>query len=139
MGLTGLRLLKPVESRWQWTSQKPYRGRWLKLLEQVKETYGYSGEPYGCIGTGPCIPRKFLEEYSSIKVPELVHDELNYPLFAQIFNIKLYDTGFFRWFNDDWYRFFNAERMEVKKRTYYQSLRKGMGGEYFTHIIKNGN
>jgi hypothetical protein len=131
MGLTGLRLLKPVESRWNWTSKEPYRGRWLKLLEYAKKRYGYEDEPYGCIGTGPCIPRRFLEEYSEIKVPELVHDELDYPLFAQIFGIRLYDTGFFRWFDEDWYRFFNAEKMEIKKADILSELGKRDGRRVF--------
>ena len=136
MGLTGLRPLKPVESRWIWTAQSPYRGRWLKLLKYVEKTYGYKGRPYGCVGPGPCIPRKFLEEYSRIKVPELVHDELNYPLFAQIFNIKLYDTGFFRWFNDDWYRFFNCVGIEVNKKDILSELKKRNGRRVFHPYYK---
>lgn len=132
MGLTGLRLLKPVQSRWDWTSKEPYKTRWLKLLETVRKKYGYDMEPYGCVGPGPYLPREFLERYSKIKPYELVNDELNYPLFAQIFGIKLYDTGFFRWFNDYWYKFFNSEGIEIKDSNILSELNR-KGGRRFFH------
>lgn len=131
MGLTGLVPLKSVESRWSWTSERPYRQRWLKLLSYARERYGYSGEPYACLGGSPCLPRRFLDEYSSIRVPELAHDELNYPLFAQIFGIRLYDDGFFTWFDRDRYRFFNAKGIEVSERDIAVELGRRDGRRVF--------
>ncbi|PKM92132.1 MAG: hypothetical protein CVU81_02130 [Euryarchaeota archaeon HGW-Euryarchaeota-1] len=99
VGLTGLTPLKNVEPIWYWTSKDPYKTEWKALLKFVKNKFNYTLEPFGCLCGGLCLPRKFIEIYAKTNIPELCHDELRLPLFAQIFGFKMYDTGFYKkWF-----------------------------------------
>ncbi len=132
VGLTGLTKLKKIEKRWDWMYREPYRSRWAKLFEFVKDKYAYNKEPYACIGGGPCLPKKFLEKYAAIDVPELAHDELRYPLFAQILGFKLYDTKFYRkFFDKNEERFFNAEKQDIKLSVIKKELSKSSGRRVF--------
>lgn len=109
LGLTGLIDLRAVEKKWYWTSKEPSKSEWLKLLNFVKRKYTYSNRPKGSLGPGLCLPKKFIEEYSKAKIPELCNDELRIPLFAQVFRFKCKDTKFYKkWFNDEEKKYFNC-------------------------------
>lgn len=132
LGLTGLTKLKNVESKWNWTSKEPWRSRWLKMLEFVKEEYGYNLEPYASLGPGTALPRKFLEMYLKVTVPELCNDELRLPLFAQILGYKLYDTGFYnKWLDKEEQKYFNSLPVELKNSDIKSELARPGGRRVF--------
>lgn len=133
VGLTALTPLKNVESRWNWTSKEPMKSEWLKLLKYVKKRFKYSKQPYASLGPGSCLPKKFLDKYSSINVPELCHDELRLPLFGQIFDFKLIDTGFHKkWFDEEQNKKFTCGGgYKIILKTVKEELKKKNGARAF--------
>ena len=94
LGLTALTPATNVEEKWIWTSKDPYKKEWNALLKWVKEKFNFIHEPCVTQGPGICLPRKFLEAYSTIEVPELCNDEARLPLFSQALGFTMRDTGF---------------------------------------------
>ncbi len=92
VGLTALTPLAAVEKDWFWLHAENGRA-WEELLGFAREHWGYRGDPYTCLAGGPCFPRSFVERYATVDLPELCHDELRLPLFAQILGFPLVDTG----------------------------------------------
>ena len=125
MALTGLTLLKNVQDRWDWITEKPTRREWLTLLSYVIKKFNYNRQPLASLGPGPVIPRKFLEEYSKIEVLKMAHDELRFPLFAQIFGINLFDTGFYKkWFDNEVKKYFNCVNKPIDLEIIKRELNK---------------
>ncbi len=121
LGVTALTRLNLVEDRWSWTSEEPYKSEWLNLLAFVKKEYDYNCKPNGSLGPGLCLPKSFLEKFSNAKIPELCHDELRIPLYAQIFDFKCRNTEFYRkWFDEKQKKYFNC----VNKNIDIQTIRK---------------
>jgi hypothetical protein len=131
IGLSGLTLLKKIEATWPWTSKEPYKTEWRDLLLFVKEKYKYDSEPYACIAGGACFPRKYLEQYSTMNIPELCNDELRMPLFAQILGFKLYDTGLYTWYDKNEEQFFNVEIQDIKTASIMNEFEKISGRRVF--------
>lgn len=132
IGLTALTVLKRVENKWDWTSQEPEKSEWKKLLFYAKEKFGYKYEPYASLGPGPCFPKRFLEKYSKLDIPELCHDELRLPLFAQILGFNMQDTGFYKkWFDKDEKKFFNCIPEEISYKTIKMELSEVNGRRVF--------
>lgn len=132
MALTGLTLLKNVQDRWSWTTEKPTKKEWLTLLSYVRKNFNYNKQPLASLGPGPVIPRKFLVEYSKIEVQKLAHDELRLPLFAQIFGIKLFDTGFYKkWFDNGARKYFNCINKLIDLEIIKRELNKENGIKVF--------
>ena len=124
--------IEEVENKWYWVSNILERNKWLKLLSYAEEKFSYKKKPYGCIGPGTCLPRKFLEKYSKTKIPEYCNDEVRIPLFSQIFGLKLYDTGFYeKWFDKKGEKYFNARKKEIKKDVIEKELSKPNGRRAF--------
>ncbi len=132
IGLTGLIPLKLVEKKWDWTSEEPYKSRWLKLLQTARTQFNYNQEPYGCIFGGACFSRYFLEKYSKIEIIKLCHDELRTPLFAQILKVQLVDTKLANvWFDAPDEKYFNANNKDVDIKLIEQELQKSKGRRVF--------
>ncbi|MDE1825026.1 MAG: hypothetical protein KGH82_01400 [Candidatus Micrarchaeota archaeon] len=130
LALSGLIRLGGVEKRWYWTKRERKK-EWHELLGYAKSRFNYRGTPYASIGSGFRIPRKFLDFYSEIEVPQLCHDELRMPLFGQLCGLKLYDTRFFKWFDTKGYKFFNAMKNPIKRGTIEKELAKPDGRRAF--------
>jgi hypothetical protein len=131
VGLTGLTPLKQIAHKWSWMIREADRAEWFELLRIVSDRYQYDREPYACLAGAACLPREFLDRYAEIDIPELGHDELRMPLFAQIFGLKLYDTGFYKWFDKDEEQFFSPERRSVKTHTIKRELAQPTGRRVF--------
>lgn len=99
IGLTLLVPLQDVANQWVWTAEEPFKSEFDVLLAWAQEKFGYRLKPYGSQGPGICLPRQFLEAYSSVEIPELCNDEVRIPLFGQIFGYTMCDTHFC----DDWF------------------------------------
>lgn len=131
LNLTALTPLKLVEQKWYWTSREPAKSEWEKLTKLAETKFKYSKQPYASLGPGATLPRKFLEKFSSIPVPDLGNDELRLPLFGQIFGFKLIDTGFRRWFSKEDSRFFNCNGDEIPLKVIIKELKEGGGRKAF--------
>lgn len=132
LGLTGLIQLSNVESRWNWTSREPSRSEWLELLKQAREKYNYNYDNYAWLGPGTCLPKAFLEKYSQLDIPDLVHDELRLPMYWQILWFKLYDTWFYKkWFEPAEKVFFNCSNIDINVETIKSELQSKTGRRVF--------
>jgi len=133
IGLTALILLSKVEKRWSWTAEEPHKTEWEKLLALVKKEFNYTEVNYASLGPGVCLPKKFLEKFINIKVPELSNDELRLPLFGRILGFELYDTGFYRrWFDKKEKQFFHCgSSQEIYLSTIKKELAKPSGRRAF--------
>jgi hypothetical protein len=112
LGITGLRALSSVENQWFWTTA--WRDEYSKLMEFVRKTYKYSKTPFASLGPGLCFPKSFLADYSAIDVPELSNDEIRVPLFAQILDYSIKNTGFFDgWLDPEKRKHFNCDKSPI--------------------------
>ena len=61
-----------------------------------------------------CFPKSFLGAYSELYLPELCHDEIRFPLVAQLLGYPLFNTKFFKkWFSEEEYKYFNCDRQPI--------------------------
>lgn len=135
LGLTNLIKLSTIENQWYWTTREPHKSEWAKLLALAKNQYHYSQKPYASQGPGLCFPKAFLEKYSKLKVPDLVHDELRVPLYAQILGFPMKDTLFTTaWFDEKEHKYFNCRGKKdlfIKLETVLGESRKPSGRRAF--------
>jgi hypothetical protein len=101
VGLTGIIPLEKLENSWYWMSGMN-REECFRLIYFAIKQYGYKSTPLGILCPGLCFPKSFLSDCCKLAFPELCNDEIRIPLFAQIMNYPIKDTGFFKdWFNRD--------------------------------------
>lgn len=132
MGLTGLIPLEEIESHWYWTTDEQRKNETNLLFSFARERYGYKDKPYACLGPGCCIPRSFMEKYSQTESTSMGHDELRYPLFAQIYGIPMKSTGLFLdWFSRAERKFFNCNNHRIRSKAIRKELRKSNGRRAF--------
>lgn len=132
VGTTGLVALKKVEKGWWWTTHEPFKTQWKNLLVFVRKKYRYNNAPFASVGPGLCLPRIFLKRYSEAEVPELAHDELRVPLYAQIFNLRLKDT-LIKKHNPEKIeeKFFNCSKTPIKPAVVRRENKKKNGRRAF--------
>jgi hypothetical protein len=132
VALTAFTPLSEIERDWEWLSGSTNREAWEELRAYVRAGWGYEEAPYACMGMGPCFPRRFLAEYASIDPPDLCHDELRLPLFAQALGFDVVDTGFRpHWHDPEEDRFFNGVAREISRETVDAELRNEGGRRVF--------
>ncbi|MDE1868749.1 MAG: hypothetical protein KGH60_02165 [Candidatus Micrarchaeota archaeon] len=132
LGLTALTPLDKAKDHWNWTSKEPYKSRWIRFMKIVKDRYGYDSKPYGCIFGGTCLPKSFLERYSKERIPQLCHDEIRVPVYAQIYGFKLFNNGFVKKFYDKTdSQFFHAFNNEISDIKINAELKKIKGRRVF--------
>lgn len=104
----------------------------MSLLSLVRKKFGYNQRPFASLGPGSCLARKFIEKYAGIEIPELCPDELRLPLFSQILETPLYDTGFYpKWFDPAEQRFFNCMNEEISDLIIKNELKNPEGKRVF--------
>lgn len=109
LGLTTCTPLAEIPAGWIWMTRPDLRRETEDLFRLARDRWAYDGEPRACLGVGPCFPRRFLEDYAELGAPEVGHDELRLPLFADILGYPVVDNGFRRaWANKDDDVYFNA-------------------------------
>jgi hypothetical protein len=122
-GFSGLIKLKRIERKWYWTGNPQRRKEWIELMDYAKDNYRYSSEPYGILCPGLTVPRRYLDGLLEIRFPDLGNDELRFPLYAQLLDINIEDTRFYRkWFSKHEWKFFNCNNKEVRERTILRQL-----------------
>lgn len=133
VGITGLVPLKLIKGSWMWTRLESWWvPQWEQLLAHSRENYGYAAEPYASLGPGLCLPKTFLDMYAACEVPELCHDEVRLPLFAQNFGFNLYDTNFYKgWFDAQEEIFFNSKNKEIGLELMQKELENPAGKRAF--------
>jgi hypothetical protein len=141
VGLTAVTPISAIEHDWPWLQRPDDRRQWEELLAYVRERWEYTQIPHACWGPGPCFPRAFLEQYADADPPDLCHDELRLPLFAQILGFPIVDTGFRRgWRDGDEDRFFNLRGQEIERSSIVAELAKSDGRRAFhpVHFVSKG-
>jgi hypothetical protein len=114
VALTGLTPLKAIAPGWHWTTEPAAALHSNRLLVEARSRFGFQSEPFACLGPGYSLPRRFLDAYADLDVPDLGHDELRLPLFATVLGFELADTGFYpRWGDSAIERTFNANGDEI--------------------------
>jgi hypothetical protein len=132
IGLTGLVPIRSIDGVWFWTRESWWVSHWKRLLVHSRQQYGYSAEPYASMGPGLCLPKAFLDAYASCEVPELCHDEVRLPLFAQNLGFNLYDANFCRaWFDARENIFFNCSDQEIDPEVIRNELQDPQGRRAF--------
>lgn len=132
VGLTALIRLWRIRRRWWWTSRPEHKKNWKDLLKIARREYHYWSIPYASLGAGVHLPRTFLEKYGRLNVPELCHDELRLPLFAQILGFSLVNTGFYhKWFSEKERNYFNCDKKNIDPELIKIELSKPNGRRVF--------
>lgn len=132
VAVTGLIELKRIEKKWFWLFDPEQNAKWEKLKAHVAENLGYTGTYFASMAPGLCMPKLFLEKYSSVDVPELAHDELRLPLYAKALGFELFDTGFYKkWFSKREWRFFNCNEFDIKLWRIKWQMKKKNGRRVF--------
>lgn len=144
IGLTGLSSITNLKNKkWFWLIDERYE-EWRKLLLFAKKNYSINFEYYGCFGPGYVLPKSFIDKYSKVSLPfddtgeqELCHDELRLPLFSQIFNYKLYDTGLYKnILDEEEHNYFNCQRIEISEEVISSELNNPKGRRVFHPYFK---
>jgi hypothetical protein len=132
VGLTALTPVSAIEHDWSWLQRTDARRDWEQLLTYARTEWGYDETPHACWGPGVSLPRSFLARYAAIDPPELCHDELRLPLFAQILRFPIADTGFrHQWHDRKEDRFFNLLSHAIERRAIVAELAKPDGRRAF--------
>jgi len=132
VGLTALTPLSDVEPDCEWLQLPDGRRQLERLLSYARAVWAYDAVPHACWRAGCCFPRSFLERFAAIEPPELCHDRLRFPLFAQILGFPLADTGLRRgWHDPDEDRFFNRYGREIEIAAIGGELAKADGRRAF--------
>lgn len=115
VGLTGLVPLAEREAVWPWIQHPAYRSEWEDLQAHLRVAHGWDDEPMLCIGPGFVLAKTFLDAYAAADIPDLCHDELRLPAFAQALGFQLHDTRLYRsWTDPAEQAIFNADRLTVR-------------------------
>lgn len=133
IALTALVPMNQIWGRWWWTKMEPWWiEQWGQLMDYVRDKYQYKKMPYASLGPGACFPREFIEKFSQIEVPELCHDEVRLPLFAQALGFSLCNTKFrTKWFNPEEGKYFHCDKRQIKYELIKEELLKPNGRRVF--------
>jgi hypothetical protein len=137
VGLTALTPVSELAQEWTWLRRDANRREWEQLLARASDEWGYAGVPYGCVAPGACFPRAFVEEYAQVAPPELCHDELRLPLFAQILGFPIADTRLRGpWRGEREHPYFHFRAQEIALDTIRAELAKPDGWRAF-HPVRS--
>lgn len=127
-----------IENRWSWTSREPRLSKYKKFKQYMLNNYGVERQANVCLGPGMLLSRTFLDKYANTEDVDLVHDELAVPAFAEVFGLKIRNTGFHSPFferNEEW-QFFNCVKgHEPSLDLIFKTLRDGHKRRAF-HPVK---
>jgi hypothetical protein len=84
---------KAIENQWYWTSREPSLSRYKDFCVYMKEVYGLGRQKSICLGPGPLLSREFIEKYSATEDVDFMHEEINFPAFAEVFGIPIKNNG----------------------------------------------
>jgi hypothetical protein len=133
LGLTALTPIANIERDWLWTGIEPFRTDYVDLIHSVETEFKYNGQPQACFGVGGCYPRTFLDKYVAAPLPEITHNEIRLPLFAQILGYQLVDNGLSKgvFCEESEYAIFNVQRQEISVETMCSQLADPKGRRGF--------
>jgi hypothetical protein len=131
IGLSGLTDDDEVLSRWSWQTRPELAEQVRELQEHARREHGFDGVQYACLACGACFPRRFIEEYARIDVPELSNDEVRLPMFGQALGFALEDTGFHSWDDPGAERYFNADNLDIRPRDIRREMAVASGRRVF--------
>ena len=86
MLLSNLRSVDEVKDWWHW-SNGMYQAQFELFFHYMRHTFGYDAMPLCCQFVIVCLPRRFLDCYSTLEVRELGFIEYRVPAYAQLCGI----------------------------------------------------
>ena len=123
VGVTGLMPVDKIKDNWYWSTDKNQKRKLEYVFSLARQYYGHNSVFYASLGPGLCFPKSYLDNFSKLNMPAICHEEIYFPLFAQLLNYPLKDTEFFNgWFNDKEKRYFNCDKNYVSKKTIRSEL-----------------
>ncbi len=132
VGVTCLTPVSEVGDEWPWLKREQDRAEYEQLLESVAQHVQRPTQRFASIGVGPCFPRSFLADYAEAEVPELAHDELRVPLYAQVLGYQLVDTALrTSWADDAEDEIFNASGRAIDPARVVRELSRPDGRRAF--------
>lgn len=136
-GFTGLVPIRKIEKEWYWIRDPERKAEWESLKALVTQKFNYSMQPYAIHCPGLTLPRKFFNESQHYSLSKLGNDEIRLPLYCQLLDIPIYDTGFEKkWFSKNEYLFFNCNNFEIAKEIMTLQVNKKNGRRAF-HPVRN--
>lgn len=138
VGLTALTPIKEIEKQWMWSRLDPFRSDLADLIDWAGKAHAYAAEPFASLGPGPCLPKEFLEQYAGAEVPEICHDEIRLPLFAQLLGFEVCQNGLCESILDPaiW-PYFNCSQTEIELPVILDELSKPGARRAFHPYYKN--
>ncbi|CAN5647965.1 hypothetical protein BH23PAT1_BH23PAT1_1440 [soil metagenome] len=126
-----------IENTWFWTAKEPFKTGFKVFNEGFLSKYGIKRQQYICLGTGPVLPKAFLDRWSKTKDGEDVHDQIVYPAYAEAFGFKAVDNGMHPGFRapKEKQRYFNNENMQVPLELIQEQMEMPDGRRAF-HPVK---
>jgi hypothetical protein len=99
--LSGVRSVEDVASDWFWVTsgQRLNHAIFKAFSTYLLKRHRFNEKALACHFVVACLPRSFLEEYSSAGVPELGFVEYRLPTFAKLFNTPFCESKRF----DSWW------------------------------------
>lgn len=133
VALAGLTPLEQIQAHWTWTTRPVAASRWALFRELVRERHGWEGPYLACQGPASVFSRAFLDRYSREDPPDLVHEELRVPLYAQVLGFPVTPLPhIYRTIRDPVdMQFFNCEKQAIEERTIRGELAKADGRRVF--------
>ncbi|MFW5701163.1 MAG: hypothetical protein ACOCWM_05680 [Cyclobacteriaceae bacterium] len=136
--LTGIIPLNKVKNYWFW-SRPQHTEKYEAFKEKVSQYYKIPLRDYAMLGPGLCMPKAFMEQFSSIKLFEAdISDELKMPVWAQVLGYQMVSNNFYRkWFSFFEHQYFNANVVDVSLETVKKELSRKNGRRAFHPFRKH--
>ncbi len=137
VGVTCLTAVTEVGREWRWLKGDTERAEYEQLVQSVERHQQGSVQLFASLGVGPCFPRSFLVDYAQADVPELAHDELRVPLFAQALGYPVVDTALRRsWTDASEDQVFNASGQAINPSRVEHELSRPDGRRAFHPVLE---
>jgi hypothetical protein len=136
--LSSLRPVEDVMSHWFWVSreQPVAYSMFESFHHHIENQYGLGQSILACHFIVACLPRRFLEQYSSINVPETGFVEYRVPTFAKLFNTPFSKS---KRFDSWWADAPEAECVRIRERVLIPTGRSIPIARILFHLLhRNG-
>lgn len=93
VAITDKQPMSRIYNSWDWVTPVLGRQEWQRLNKRLRKKYKITQKPVAGIFGGACISRQFLKRYVNEDIGSFCNDEVRLALYAQAYNMMIYDTG----------------------------------------------
>jgi hypothetical protein len=135
--ISSVRPVEEVASHWHWTSpaQTLNQAVFKAFKDNIAKRYGPHATTLACHFVVACLPRRFLELYSSIQVPEIGFIEYRLPTYAKLLKIPFCGT---KRFDSFWPGTPEAEKVRMWDRVILSTGRSIPIILILIHLLRRG-